>query len=72
LTLSIAPDLPPEARTMALLAFARTITQTIMVRSFSIPMATTSKLSVTRQSDGRLVLLDLMLWVVAVMDDGEP
>jgi hypothetical protein len=57
---------------MALLAFARTITQTIMVRSFSIPMATTSKLSVTRQSDGRLVLLDLMLWVVAVMDDGEP
>jgi hypothetical protein len=30
---------------------------------------TTSKLSVTSLSDGRRVLLDLMLWVVAIMDD---
>jgi hypothetical protein len=40
--------------------------------SFLIPMGTTSKLSVTSLSDGRRVLLDLMLWVVAIMDDGEP
>jgi phosphoenolpyruvate-protein kinase (PTS system EI component) len=57
---------------MAGLAFARATTPTIMARSFSIPMRTTSKLSVTSLSDGRRVLLDLMLWVVAIMDDGEP
>ena len=57
---------------MAGLGFARATTPTIMARSFSIPMGTTSRLSVTSLSDGRRVLLDLMLWVVAIMDDGEP
>ena len=48
----IAPASLPEERTIGRRGFARTTTPTPTAHSFSIPMATISRLSVTSRSEG--------------------